>query len=55
LADLIKKELGEEVRLIKASNGLFEIAVNGENIHSRKKSGEFPVEADIVEKLKGFR
>jgi selenoprotein W-related protein len=41
-------DLVEEVELIASSGGVYEIAVDGKNIFSKKKLNRFPEEGEIV-------
>lgn len=40
-----------DVELIASGGGVFEVEVNGELIYSKKQTGEFPQEKDIVAAL----
>lgn len=51
LAALLKKHSGLEVELIKSSGGVFEVIVNGDLIYSKKQTGEFPDEMEIVKQV----
>jgi selenoprotein W-related protein len=42
LAALIRKTTGVSPKLIPSGGGAFEIRVNGELIHSKLKTGEWP-------------
>jgi len=42
---------GAEIELIKSSGGVFEISRNGQLIYSKKETGSFPEESDIVQSL----
>ncbi len=46
----MKKELGRdiEVALIAGANGVFEISVDNRLVFSKKKTGRFPEEGEIV-------
>lgn len=37
----LKLDLGS-VRLIPSTGGVFEVSVNGQSVHSKKATGEFP-------------
>jgi selenoprotein W-related protein len=52
LAEKIKGATFAEVGLIESSGGVFEVVVNGELIYSKKKTGDFPEEAQLVEKIR---
>jgi len=51
LAALLKKHCGHEVELIKSSGGVFEVVVDGTLVYSKKETGEFPDEQELVKKL----
>jgi selT/selW/selH-like putative selenoprotein len=38
--------------LIRSSGGVFEVAMDGRILHSKRKTGEFPEERDIVNWVK---
>jgi selenoprotein W-related protein len=40
-----------DVELIASGGGVFEVEVDGETIYSKKQTGEFPAEKDIVAAL----
>jgi selenoprotein W-related protein len=40
-----------DVELIASGGGVFEVEVNGDLIYSKKQTGEFPQEKDIVAAL----
>ena len=42
----------EKVILIPSSGGVFEVAVNGENIFSKKELERFPEENEVEDKIK---
>lgn len=47
----MRKQLGAEVELIPSGGGVFEVVVNGKLVYSKKKTGEFPDEAELLESL----
>ena len=53
LGDELKRDLGQDVQveLIAGSNGVFEITVDGSLIFSKKQSGRFPDDGEIVKLL----
>jgi selT/selW/selH-like putative selenoprotein len=51
LAALLKSQLGINAELIKSSGGVFEVTVGNELIYSKKATGEFPDEHQLVKKL----
>lgn len=40
------------MELIAAGGGVFEVEADGERIHSKKETGEFPADEDIVRALR---
>jgi selenoprotein W-related protein len=42
---------GAEIELVASGGGVFEVDVDGERIHSKKKTGEFPKPGAIVAAL----
>jgi selT/selW/selH-like putative selenoprotein len=42
-----------EVELIESSGGVFEVAVDGTLIHSKRRSGRFPEWTEIRARLSG--
>jgi len=53
LAARIQQTLPAEINLIESSGGVFEVKVDGMLVYSKKQTGEFPDEAQLVEKLRG--
>lgn len=47
----MKKHSGLEVELIKSSGGVFEVVIDGDLIYSKKQTGEFPDEMEIVRQV----
>jgi selenoprotein W-related protein len=45
------KHCGLEVDLIKSSGGVFEVVIGGDLIYSKKQTGEFPDEMQIVKQV----
>jgi selenoprotein W-related protein len=45
--------MAAEVRLIESSGGVFEVVVDGNLVYSKKRTGEFPDEAQLVENIRG--
>ena len=41
-----------DVELIESGGGVFEVEVDGELLHSKKRTGEFPEFDEIVEELR---
>jgi selenoprotein W-related protein len=44
----LKKHCGVEAKLIKSSGGVFEVVVDGELVYSKKATGDFPDEMQLV-------
>jgi selenoprotein W-related protein len=51
LAALLKKHCDNDVELIPSTGGVFEVVVDGELVYSKKKTGEFPDEQQLVKQL----
>lgn len=49
---MIENETGLRVELLRSSGGVFEVAVDGELLYSKKKTGEFPEDEDVVAMIK---
>ncbi len=47
----MKQKFAAEVQLIESSGGVFEVTVEGELIFSKKATGQFPVEDQLLEEL----
>nr|WP_320050995.1 Rdx family protein [uncultured Desulfuromonas sp.] len=41
-----------DARLIPSSGGVFEVTVDGQKIYSKKQTGQFPVEEDLITLLR---
>ncbi len=54
LMDQIKKEIGNQAKLKPSGGGVFEVTVDGSLIYSKKRTGLFPEEKDIISKLKNL-
>jgi selenoprotein W-related protein len=52
LAAEIEQQFAIQVELIPSSGGVFEIVVNEDLIYSKKKTGKFPSEQEILDILK---
>jgi selT/selW/selH-like putative selenoprotein len=52
LAARISKECGIEAALIKGSNGVFDVEVDGKLVFSKHKMGRFPKEEEILDHLR---
>lgn len=53
MADRIKEAMAVDVTLIESSGGVFEVVVDDKLVYSKKQTGEFPDEAQLVEKIRG--
>ena len=51
LAALLKKHCGNDVELIPSTGGVFEVLVDGVLVYSKKETGEFPDEQQLVKQL----
>jgi len=51
LAALLKKHCGNDVELILSTGGVFEVVVDGVLVYSKKETGEFPDEQQLVKQL----
>ena len=51
LAVLLKKHCGNDVELIPSTGGVFEVVVEGVLVYSKKETGEFPDEQQLVQQL----
>jgi selenoprotein W-related protein len=49
----LKKHCKIEVELIKSGGGVFEVMVDGELIYSKKATGNFPDEAQLLKQIAG--
>ena len=51
LAALLKKHCGNDLELIPSTGGVFEVVVDGVLVYSKKETGEFPDEQQLVQQL----
>jgi len=51
LEEELKNVAGAEIVLIPSGGGVFEVAVNGKVVFSKKEMGRFPEEGEIVKLL----
>jgi len=51
LAALLKKHCGNDVELVPSTGGVFEVVVDGVLVYSKKETGEFPDEQQLVKQL----
>lgn len=49
MAEKIKIKATVAPELIRSGGGVFEISIDGELVYSKKSTGEFPADAEIVE------
>jgi selenoprotein W-related protein len=54
LATEIKKELGYESTLVPGKVGSFDVFVNGTLIFSKKETGRFPNQGEVVRLIEEF-
>jgi selenoprotein W-related protein len=47
----VKEATGIKPELIRSGGGVFEIAVDGELLYSKKATGAFPEDEDIVRRI----
>lgn len=47
----MKKQRGIETKLIKGSGGVFEVVLDGRSIFSKKQSGRFPDNAEVLDQI----
>lgn len=48
----IKDDLNLKAELIKSDGGVYEITMNGELIYSKRKTGVFPADSEIIDKIR---
>ena len=48
----IREEFGLSSRLIKGSNGIFDVVADGRRIFSKHESGRFPENEEILKSLR---
>jgi selT/selW/selH-like putative selenoprotein len=48
---LLEKQCHLKVELIKSSGGVFEVVIDGVLVYSKKKTGEFPDEVQLVKQV----
>ena len=54
LADEIKEGFeGTSVEIVEGSGGVFEVTVEGTLIYSKKETGRFPEQGEVVSSMKG--
>ena len=52
LAEKLKTSLKLETDLIKGSNGIFDVELDGKLVYSKNETGEFPDEESLIQKIK---
>jgi len=52
LAAAIEKDLGVKPELIRGSNGVFDVVVDGQLIYSKAETGQFPEHDEIIKDLR---
>jgi predicted Rdx family selenoprotein len=53
VAAALAHAVGVRAELIDGDNGIFDVAVDGEVVYSRHKTGEFPTDFEIVALVRG--
>jgi len=53
LAAKIKDQHGLDVELIQGKGGVFDVVVDGKLIYSKKETGRFPEDAEVLSQLAG--
>jgi len=48
----LDQEFGSTTRLIKGSNGVFEVIVDGELVFSKRSVGRFPDDGEVAESIR---
>ena len=51
MAALLKKHHGIDAELIGSTGGVFEVIVDGQLVYSKKATGEFPDEQQLLSQL----
>jgi len=51
LAKAIEKKFGIKSKMIKSGGGVFEVSVDGDKIFSKKQTGRFPGNQEIIEAI----
>ena len=52
LAEKLKTSLKLETDLIKGSNGIFDVEIDGKLVYSKSETGEFPDEESLIQKIR---
>jgi len=47
----LKKHCGAEVALLESSGGVFEVTIDGDLVYSKKETGVFPDEMQLLKGL----
>jgi selenoprotein W-related protein len=50
----LDQEFGASTRLIKGSNGVFEVTVDGELLFSKKSLGRFPDDGEVAATIRSL-
>jgi len=53
LAALLENHCDAEVELVKSGGGVFEVMVEGELVYSKKETGSFPDEMQLLKQIAG--
>ena len=51
MGDALKNRFTSKIDLIASSGGVFEVEVDGKEIFSKRKTGRFPEESELAERI----
>jgi selT/selW/selH-like putative selenoprotein len=51
LADAIKKKFDVDAEMIQGGGGIFDVKLEGELIYSKKKTGRFPTDQEVLDAI----
>lgn len=52
MAAEIKRTLGYDSELVRGAGGIFVVSADNRKLFSKKEEGRFPLESEIIEKLR---
>ncbi len=52
MAEKLKTSLKLETDLIEGRNGIFDVELDGKLVYSKNKTGEFPDEESLIQKIR---
>jgi predicted Rdx family selenoprotein len=55
LADSLKSQFGEDVRITAGKSGQFDVLAEGELIFSKSQTGRFPIEGEVEERFAALK